>query len=237
MIIFPAIDIIDGKAVRLFKGDYGKKTVYGDDPAAFAIEFKKCGATHVHIVDLDGAKTGDTQNFEVIKRIKEKSGLFAEVGGGIRNLLTVKRYLDAGIDRVILGTAAIKDGEFLRYAVKEFGEKIAVGADVKDGFIAVNGWTENSGKTLTDFLCEMEKTGVKTVICTDVGKDGALSGSNENMYREIVGRFNIDIIASGGVSGIEEIKKLKEMGLAGAIIGKAYYTGKIALNEAIKAAK
>ena len=237
MIIFPAIDIIGGKAVRLFKGEYDKKTVYGDDPAVFALDFKAQSATHIHVVDLDGAKSGNTPNFDVIKRIKEQSGLFTEVGGGIRNIETVRKYLSVGVDRVILGTAAIKDGEFLRAAVKEFGNRIAVGADVKDGFIAVNGWTESSNKTLSDFLSELNGVGVKTVICTDVSKDGAMQGTNYEMYREIVGRFNIDFIASGGVSSIGDVIKLKETGLAGAIIGKAYYTGAISLSEAIKAAK
>ena len=236
MIIFPAIDIIGGKAVRLFKGEYDKKTVYGDDPAVFALDFKAQSATHIHVVDLDGAKSGNTPNFDVIKRIKEQSGLFTEVGGGIRNIETVRKYLSVGVDRVILGTAAIKDGEFLRAAVKEFGNRIAVGADVKDGFIAVNGWTESSNKTLSDFLSELNEIGVKTVICTDVSKDGAMQGTNYEMYREIVGRFNIDFIASGGVSTIKDVIKLKETGLSGAIIGKAYYTGAISLSEAIKAA-
>ena len=237
MIIFPAIDIIGGKAVRLFKGEYDKKTVYGDDPAVFAADFKAQGATHIHIVDLDGAKSGNTPNFDVIKRIKEQSGLFCEVGGGIRNIITAEKYLSAGIDRVILGTAAIKNGEFLRAAVREFGDRIAVGADVKDGYIAVSGWMESSDKTLNGFLAEMQEAGVKTVICTDISKDGAMQGTNYEMYREIVGRFNIDFIASGGVSTIKDVIKLKETGLAGAIIGKAYYTGAISLSEAIKAAK
>ena len=236
MIIFPAIDIIGGKAVRLLKGEYDKKTVYGDDPAVFALDFKAQGATHIHVVDLDGAKSGNTSNFDVIKRIKEQSGLFTEVGGGIRNIETVRKYLSVGVDRVILGTAAIKDGEFLRAAVKEFGNRIAVGADVKDGFIAVNGWTESSNKTLSDFLSELNEIGVKTVICTDVSKDGAMQGTNYEMYREIVGRFDIDFIASGGVSTIKDVIKLKETGLSGAIIGKAYYTGAISLAEAIKTA-
>lgn len=236
MIILPAIDIIGGEAVRLFQGDYAKKTVYGE-PAAFALEFKKSGATHVHIVDLDGAKTGTTDNYETVKKIKEKSGLFCEIGGGVRNTDTIKKYLDSGIDRVILGTAAIKDTEFLRNSVKEFGDKIAVGADVKNGFIAVSGWTENSGKTLDEFLTDVEKAGVKTVICTDVSKDGVMKGTNVFMYEKIMDKFNLNVIASGGVSTLDDVIKLKKAGLYGAIIGKAYYTGKIELKEAIKAAK
>lgn len=237
MIIFPAIDIIGGKAVRLFNGDYGKKTVYGDDPAAFAEDFKKSGATHVHIVDLDGAKSGNTPNYETIKRIKENCGLFTEVGGGIRNTETVENYLSAGVDRVILGTAAIVNGEFLKECARLFGDKIAVGADVLNGYVAINGWTESSNKTLEEFLSETVDAGVKTVICTDVSKDGAMKGANVKLYESVLEKFGVDLIASGGVSSIKDVCALKNAGLYGAIIGKAYYTGKIAIADAIKAAK
>lgn len=236
MIIFPAIDIIGGKAVRLFKGDYDKKTEYGEPPSV-AEDFCLLGATHIHIVDLDGAKTGDTPNSDLICKIKEKTGLFIEVGGGIRAENTVEKYLSAGIDRVILGTAAVKNPEFVKSAVAKHGDKIAVGIDVKDGFVAVKGWTEKSDKKLFGFCEEMTAIGVKTVICTDISKDGALGGTNIEMYKELAQRFPINFIASGGVSSLLDVKALRELGLYGAIIGKAYYTGDIDLKKAIEIAK
>ena len=236
MIILPAIDVIGGKAVRLYQGEYDKKTEYGD-PLFFAERFKKCGATHIHVVDLDGAKTGETFNFDTIKEIKGVGGIFVEVGGGIRNTETVKKYLDCGIDRVILGTAAVKDGAFLKEAVKKFGDRIAVGADVKNGFIAVKGWTESSGIDLFTFLDGISEIGVKTVICTDVGRDGAMKGTNIELYREVSERYSLNVIASGGVSDLDDVKRLKDMGVYGAIVGKAYYTGAIDLKAAIKVAK
>ena len=236
MIIFPAIDIIGGKAVRLFKGEYDKKTEYGD-PAYFAEQFKDLGATHIHVVDLDGAKSGATYNYETVKEIKKRSGLFTEVGGGIRNIDTIKRYLSLGIDRVILGTAAIRDRDFLAEAVKEFGDKIAVGADVKSGYIAVNGWLEDSGTELFAFLNDLVDLGVKTVICTDVGRDGAMQGANLSLYETISSRYDLNLIASGGVSDLSDVKRLKDMGVYGAIIGKAYYTGAIDLKTCIEVAK
>lgn len=236
MIIFPAIDVIGGKAVRLLRGEYDKKTEYGD-PCYFAEEFKRQGATHIHTVDLDGAKAGKAVNFEVITAIKKKTDLFVEIGGGVRDLETIKKYIDGGIDRVILGTSAAGDGEFLKSAVENFGDKIAVGADVKDGFIAVKGWTEKSGEDLFSFLKRISAAGVKTVICTDVSKDGALCGTNVRLYEEISSRFSMDVTASGGVTDIDDIKKLKSLGLYGAIIGKAYYSGRISLADAIKVAK
>ena len=236
MIIYPAIDIIGGEAVRLYKGDYNQKTVYGD-PCEIAQKFKKAGAERMHLVDLEGAKTGDTPNIETVKAIIEKTDLFIELGGGIRSMGVIKRYLDAGVSRVILGTAAVKDKALLKEAVAEYGEKIAVGADILDGLVRINGWLENAGVTLEQFLEEMQQIGVKTVICTDISKDGAMQGTNRELYRKLSEAYEIDIIASGGVSSIEDIKALKEMGVAGAIIGKAYYTGAIDLEEAIEVAK
>ena len=235
MIIFPAIDLLGGKAVRLYKGDYDKKTEYGE-PEDFALNFKACGATHIHVVDLDGAKGGATYNFGTVKSIKETSGLFVEVGGGIRNVGTVEKYL-AIVDRVILGTAAAKDKGFLKECVKAYGNKIAVGADVKDGYIAINGWTESSGLTLFDFLDGAVDLGVKTVICTDVSKDGAMQGTNLSLYEAVSEKFPVNLIASGGVSDIGDVKRLKDAGIYGAIIGKAYYTGSIDLKTAIQVAK
>lgn len=236
MIIFPAIDVLNKKAVRLFKGEYDKKTEYGD-PAFFAEEFKKQGATHIHTVDLDGAKAGFPVNFDTIVNVKKTTGLFVEVGGGIREMKTAENYINAGIDRVILGTSAIRDMKFLETAVRTFGEKIAVGADIKNGYIAVNGWTESSEEDVFSFLRKMEGAGVKTVICTDVSKDGVMRGANIELYEKLTFRFSLDIIASGGVSDIDDIIALKSLGLYGAIVGKAYYSGKISILRAIEVAR
>ena len=237
MLIFPAIDLLDGKAVRLYKGDYSKVTVYNENPCAVALDFKKCGATAIHIVDLDGAKSGETPNLQTVCKIKNESGLFCEVGGGIRSMEVVKRYVDAGIDRVILGTAAVKDQEFLKAAVKEYGEKIAVGVDIKDGFVAVSGWTESSSLEAFSFCETLEKIGVKTVICTDISKDGAMQGTNHKLYEELSKRFDMQFIASGGVSDISDVERLAKTGMYGAIIGKAYYVGAIDLAQAVRVSK
>ncbi len=237
MLIYPAIDLYGGKAVRLFKGDYEQMTVYNDNPLLVALDFKLCGATHIHTVDLEGAKDGTTPNIDVVIDIKQKTGLFVEIGGGIRNMDTVDRYIAAGIDRVILGTAAVKEPQFVADAVKKYGEKIAVGIDIKDGFVAIKGWTETSSLDAFDFCQRMQDIGVKTVICTDISKDGAMQGTNHELYKELSERFSIDIIASGGVSSIEDVKRLTAQKLHGAIIGKAYYTGAIDLSSAIEVAK
>lgn len=233
MIIFPAIDLYDKKAVRLYKGDYSQMTVYSDNPIEIARDFEKCGAGYIHMVDLEGAKDGTTPNISVVEDIAKHTSLFVEIGGGIRSMETVGRYLDAGVSRVILGTAAVNDKEFLVEAVETYGDKIAVGADVKDGFIAIKGWTENSSLTLHDFLEKMEKIGVGNVICTDISKDGAMRGTNRELYRELSEKYSLDITASGGVSTLDDVKALREMNLYGAIIGKAYYTGAIDLREAL----
>ena len=236
MYIYPAIDLIDGKAVRLYKGDYARMTVYNEDPVAVALDFQAQGATRIHLVDLQGAKDGLTPNFDTIAAIKRETGLFCEVGGGIRSLDTVARYLDAGIDRVILGTAAVTDPEFLKAALARYGEKIAVGIDIKDGFVAIRGWTEKSRWEAMDFCGHMEDLGVKTLICTDISRDGAMEGTNRDLYRTLTRELDLQIIASGGVSTIEDVKALASMDLHGAIIGKAYYTGAINLAEAIEVA-
>jgi len=237
MLIFPAIDLYEGKAVRLFKGDYAQMTVYSENPLEVAKEFEKAGATCIHMVDLEGARDGNTPNLETVKTIAAKTNLFTEVGGGIRNMQTVSRYLEAGIDRVILGTAAVKDEEFLCEAVKKYGEKIAVGIDIKDGKVAIHGWQQTSGLDAMEFAGKMQSLGVKTVICTDISKDGAMQGTNHELYREMSKAFSLDIIASGGVSSIEDVKRLAALKIYGAIIGKAYYTGAISLSEAIEVAK
>ena len=237
MILFPAIDLFEGKAVRLFKGDYAQMTVYSEHPEEIGKDFAACGATHAHLVDLEGAKSGETPNLETVIRIRESSGLFCEIGGGIRSMEIVKRYLDAGLDRVILGTAAVEDEKFLIAAVEKYGEKIAVGADVRDGFIAVKGWTEKSAIGLMDFCRKMEKIGVKTLICTDISRDGAMRGTNREMYRELSEELGLQITASGGVSSMEDVESLRKMNLYGAIIGKAYYTGDIDLKKALEVAR
>ncbi len=237
MILFPAIDLFEGKAVRLFKGDYAQMTVYSEHPEEIGKEFAACGATHAHLVDLEGARSGETPNLETVIRIRESSGLFCEIGGGIRSMEVVKRYLDAGLDRVILGTAAVEDERFLTAAVEKYGEKIAVGADVRDGFIAVKGWTEKSAIGLMDFCRKMEKIGVKTLICTDISRDGAMRGTNREMYRELSEELGLQITASGGVSSLEDVESLRRMNLYGAIIGKAYYTGDIDLKKALEVAR
>ena len=237
MIILPAIDLLGRKAVRLLKGDYNQVTVYSDSPLEVAEKFKSLGATHIHMVDLDGAKYGTAPNMDIVAEVAEKTVLFIEIGGGIRSMETVKKYIDAGISRVILGTAAICDEDFLKEAVKAYGEKIAVGADVKDGKIAVKGWLEQSDVTLDEFFLKMQDLGVKNIICTDISRDGAMRGTNLELYRELSEKYSLDITASGGVSSIEDVKRLREMNLYGAIIGKAYYTGAVDLKEAIEVAR
>ena len=238
MIIYPAIDLYNQKAVRLFKGDYNQMTIYNDNPASVAADFKDSGCTHIHLVDLEGAKNGTTPNFEVVKTIKETSNLFCEIGGGIRDLATIDRYInEAKVDRVILGTAAVTNEGFVEEAVKLYGEKIAVGIDIKDGFVAIKGWTEKSDLDAFDFCKKMQDIGVKTIICTDISKDGAMKGTNHELYKQLSENFDIDIIASGGVSSILDIEKLTNLDIHGAIIGKAYYTGAIDLKEAIEVAK
>ncbi len=235
MILFPAIDIVDGKAVRLFKGDYDQMTVYSDNPVEIAFDFKDCGATAIHIVDLEGAKDGNTPNFDTVIKIKKQAGLFCEIGGGIRSMEVVEKYLDAGIDRVILGTAAVEDEDFLSAAVAKYGEKIAVGADIRDGYIAVKGWLERSQVTADEFFEKMQQIGVKTIICTDISRDGAMKGTNLDLYRTMNRRYQVNITASGGVSSMDDVLALNDMKMYGAIIGKAYYTGAIDLREAVKA--
>ena len=237
MILFPAIDLFEGKAVRLYKGDYAQMTVYSDHPEVIAKDFAACGATHVHLVDLEGARSGGTPNLETVLKIRESTGLFCEIGGGIRSMEIADRYLQAGLDRVILGTAAVENEEFLRAAVKKYGEKIAVGADIRDGYVAVKGWTEQSGVTLEAFCEKMQGIGVATVICTDISRDGAMRGTNREMYRMLSERFRLQITASGGVSTLEDVRSLREMNLYGAIIGKAYYTGNIDLKKAMEIAR
>lgn len=237
MHIFPAIDLYDKKAVRLLKGDYNNMTVYSDNPVEIARDFENQGAQFIHIVDLEGAKDGTTPNIDVVKDIVSNCNLFAEIGGGIRSMETVDKYIDAGVKRVILGTAAVNDEEFLKECVKKHGDKIAVGVDIKDGYVAIKGWTEKSEFTCFEFCEKMQKLGVTTLICTDISKDGAMQGTNHELYRELSEKFSMNITASGGVSSIDDVKRLAALNIYGAIIGKAYYTGAIKLSEAIEVAK
>ena len=236
MLIFPAIDLVHGQAVRLFKGDYANMTVYHHDPVQVALDFQAKGASCLHLVDLEGAKSGGTPNLEVISRILASTSLFTEVGGGIRSMEVVKTYLDAGVGRVILGTAAVTNEAFLKEAVEAYGEKIAVGVDVRDGYVAIKGWTAQSQSTCDQFFEKMQALGVKTIICTDISKDGAMQGTNLALYRRLSQTYDMDIVASGGVSSLSDIQALRAMELYGAIIGKAYYTGAIDLAEAIEVA-
>lgn len=233
MFLFPAIDLYEGKAVRLLRGDYDQMTVYSHNPSEIAEKFKEAGATHIHLVDLEGAKSGQTPNLDTIKTILAKTDLFAEVGGGIRTMEVIDRYLSAGVSRVILGTAAVTEEGFVQKAVEKHGDKIAVGVDIKDGCVAIKGWTESSGIDAFAFCEQMQNIGVSTLICTDISKDGMMQGTNRELYQTLSKTFSMNIIASGGVSSLDDVKALNDMGLYGAIIGKAYYTGAIDLKEAI----
>ncbi len=237
MKIFPAIDLYAGQAVRLLHGDYEKMTVYHKDPTVVARDFVAQGAEYLHLVDLEGAKLGSTPNLETVRAILRAADLYAEVGGGIRDMKTVEAYFSAGISRVILGTAAVQDREFLCRAVAAYGERIAVGADIKDGKIAIRGWLETADMTTDAFCAAMQQIGVQTVICTDIAKDGAMEGANHALYRDLSARYAMRLIASGGVSSIEDVRRLAALGIDGAIIGRAYYTGAISLREAIEVAK
>lgn len=237
MILLPAIDLYEKKAVRLYKGDYQNMTVYSEDPPAVAAEFERLGASWIHIVDLEGAKEGTSPNFSVIQEIIRRTSLKAEVGGGIRRMETVRRYLEAGAERVILGTAAVTDEVFLTEAARVWGDRIAVGADVKDGCIAIKGWREKSSLTLEEFLEKMQSLGIQTVICTDISRDGAMKGTNRELYKKLSEACSMNIIASGGVSDLEDVRALRDLGLYGAIIGKAWYTGAIDLARALEEAR
>lgn len=237
MLIFPAIDLYEGRAVRLYKGDYAKMTVYSEDPAAVARDFAAQGARQMHTVDLEGARDGGTPNLGIIERIAKETGLFVECGGGLRDMAAIDRAFAAGVGRVILGTAAVSDERLLAESVQKYGEKIAVGADLRDGRVAIRGWREDSGLTAEDFLRKVEALGVRTVICTDISRDGAMRGANAELYERLQREFGLELIASGGVSNLEDVARLRALGLYGAIIGKAYYTGDIALREAVEAAR
>ena len=237
MYILPAIDLYDGKAVRLYKGDYENMTVYSDDPLSVARDFQAAGAEYIHMVDLEGAKDGTCPNFDVVASVAANTSLKVEIGGGIRSEDTIRRYIDAGVHRVILGTAAITDWDFFSAMVEKYGEKIAAGADCRDGYVAIKGWLETSAVTCHEFCEKLDSIGVSTLICTDISKDGAMQGTNRELYADLAARFKMNIIASGGVSSMDDIRSLHTMGLHGAIVGKAYYIGAIDLKEAIEVTK
>ena len=237
MKLFPAIDIIEGCAVRLVKGDYAQKTVYSKEPVSVAKGFAEAGATYLHLVDLEGAKDGGTPNLEIIREIVKESGLLVEVGGGIRSEETIQKYLEAGPFRVILGTAAVENPDFLKDMVSKYADKVAVGVDIKEGMVAVKGWTELSQESCFDFCEKLEKIGVKTIICTDISKDGLLAGTNLALYHQLSEKFSVDFVASGGVTTLADIEQLQKIGLYGAILGKALYTGNIDLKSAIELTK
>ena len=237
MLILPAIDLYEQKAVRLYKGDYDNMTVYSDNPLEVARKFQECGASFIHLVDLEGAKNGTTPNLDIVRKIVEYTNLDVEIGGGIRDDETVQKYIDIGVRRVILGTAAVTDDAFLRRCVEKYKDSVAVGVDLKDGYVAIKGWTEKSQKTADEFFSYLSELGVKTVICTDISKDGAMKGTNRELYKDLSSKYSMDIVASGGVTDLDDIKALREMNLYGAIVGKAYYVGAIDLKEAIEVAK
>jgi len=234
MNIFPAIDLYDGCAVRLIKGDYNQMQIYSNDPASVAKQFEAAGAEYLHVVDLAGARDGNTPNLDTIRAITENTSLKVEVGGGIRSEEVIRTYLSAGVFRVILGTVAVTDPEFTKEMVSKYGEQIAVGVDIRDGFVAIKGWTETSSLSCREFCKSLSEIGVKTIICTDISKDGCLSGTNLPLYRELSKEFSMNIVASGGVSTLSDVQALKEMDLYGAILGKALYTGNIDLAEAVR---
>lgn len=236
MILFPATDLIGGKVVRLLRGDYEKMTVYNDDPLEVAKDFQESGCRAIHMVDLEGARDGGTPNFEAVRRVAGNTGLFVEIGGGIRDMETVQKYFSVGVDRVILGTAAVEDENFLKSAVDQYGKKIAVGADIRDGYVSIKGWKVQSEYTLDAFCQKMQDLGVETMICTDISKDGAMGGTNRAMYERLKDKYSMKLTASGGISTLDDIQALTDMGIDNAIIGKAYYTGDINLQKAVEIA-
>ena len=237
MILLPAVDLYEGNAVRLYQGDFARMTVYENDPLKVALRFREAGAEWIHLVDLEGARDGTTPNLDTVLRIKKESGLLAEIGGGIRRMETVERYLAAGLDRVILGTAALEDEDFLREALSRYGGRIAVGVDILDGEVAVRGWREKSGTDAFSFCEKLEDMGLETLISTDISRDGAMRGANRALYKQLQERFSMKIVASGGVSSLDDVRALAALGLYGAIVGKALYTGDIGLKEAIEVVK
>ena len=237
MKLFPAIDLRDGRVVRLTRGDYDQMTTYFDDPAAVAASFREAGARHLHVVDLDGARDGTPVNFPVIAQIVRQSGLAVQVGGGIRTEARIREYLDLGVARVILGSAAAKDPDWTRQMAERFGPAIAVGVDVRDGRVAVHGWETLTDLDALDFCRQLEAMGVSTIVYTDISKDGMLQGTNLEIYRRLTAETGLQVIASGGISFTDEIRALRDMGVYGAIVGKALYEGALDLSQALALAE
>lgn len=234
MQIFPAIDLRGGQVVRLYQGDYDQMTVYGADPCAVARDFLAAGARYLHVVDLDGARSGTAENFESIAALVRQGGLFVEVGGGIRTQVRIEQYLELGVDRCILGTIAVKDFGFTKEMARRYGAHIAVGVDARDGYVAVSGWEERTAERGVDFCRRLRDAGVGTVIYTDISRDGAEQGTNLPLYEELVKIEGLSITASGGISGLEELRQLRDMGVDAAILGKALYTGRLDLETVLK---
>lgn len=235
MKLYPAIDLKDGKCVRLLQGDYNEVTVYGTNPGEMAKKWESLGGDFLHIVDLDGAKEGKAVNGKAIRQIVEAIQIPIEVGGGIRSIEDIRLQLSLGVHRVILGSAAIKNRGLVKEAIDTFGaDKIVVGVDAKDGMVAIEGWLEVTDTSALTFCKELEKMGVQTIIYTDIAKDGMMQGPNIEETRKLVENTHLNIVASGGVSSLEDLKALEEIGVYGAIIGKAIYTGAIELEEASK---
>ena len=234
MKIFPAIDLYEGQAVRLYKGDYQKMTVYARNPLDLAQKFVQAGCKYLHMVDLEGAKDDNTANQATIAALEKESGLFCQAGGGIRSFEVIDKYLSLGVNRLIIGTKAVEDPQFVKEATAKYGEKIAVGIDLKDGLVAIKGWRETAAFTADEFFALMSDYEVKCIICTDISKDGTLLGPNLQLYEHLQNGYAVNLIASGGVSSIADIRALAEMKLYGAIIGKAYYEGRVDLEEAVK---
>ena len=237
MVILPATDLYDGKVVRLYKGDYAQMTVYSDKPLHVARDFADCGAEYLHVVDLEGARDGTTPNRRVVEKLVEKSGMSIEIGGGIRTEGTVRLYIDMGVERVILGTSAVTDPVFLQKMVDRYADQIAVGVDIQNGYVAIKGWTEQSEIQCDAFFARLQQMGVATVICTDISKDGTLSGTNLQLYRDLSAKYTMQIVASGGITTLDDIVALREMEIYGAILGKALYTGDLNLTDAVKLAR
>ncbi len=237
MIIYPAIDIKDGKCVRLVQGQFNDETIYSNHPVEMARNFEQMGAEYLHVVDLDGARLGEPQNIAIISEMAVKMGIPIQLGGGIRTIEMMEIILCKGIERVILGTSAVKDQDMVKKAVQSFGNNLAVAIDARDGLVAIEGWAKTSSFTAVGFAKKMEELGAKTIIYTDISRDGMLRGPNLKAMEEMVRSVGIEVIASGGVTGLQDIINLKELGVSGAIVGKALYTGDIKLQEAIAAAK
>lgn len=234
MVIYPAIDLYDGACIRLKKGDFSEKKIYDTDPVKVAKAFMASGAQQLHVVDLNGAETDNNANYDTVKRIVKAVAMPVQVGGGIRSLASAKRYLDAGVDRIIIGTKAVEDPDFLKALLLEYPNRIVVSVDGRDGYVAINGWKDLSDVTMLDFIGDLVEMGVERILCTDINRDGLLQGSNVELYKRIQDKYSIELIASGGVSSLEEVSLLKSYGVYGAIIGKALYEGRIDLEEAIE---